>query len=214
MTAPGKRYNQGYVSVMVIAPLVMPANFSNNNITVAPRTARDSGQFDDHAIIVDGENFYGTGNVTVTLYTVAEFVVENTYNIAHIQGMNGGPTPYYPPVIRFRRICAGGAEDANNICTDTAADTYLRDVNGGFNFLANPDRHSGNVSTDNALARNRLRFQRRWCDCLPQFIGGNLPLRTHQLLRLRPTTVLRFLSRKLEAAVRQKSSRRKIPAIS
>ena len=121
----------------------MPANFSNNGITVAPRTARDSGQFDDHAIIVDGKNFYGTGDVTVTLYTVAEFVVENTYNIAHIQD----PTPYYPPVIRFRRVCAGG-QDANNICTDTAADNYLRDVNGRLNFLTNVDRHGGALSNN------------------------------------------------------------------
>ena len=120
-----------------------PSNFSTNIIEVTPRTARDSGQFDDHAIIVHRKNFYGTGDVTVTLYTVAEFVVENTYNIAHIED----PTPYYPPVIRFRRVCAG-TENANGLCADTAADTYLRDVNGGLNFFANVDRHGGALSSN------------------------------------------------------------------
>ena len=76
--------------------------FTTHFIDVAPRTARDSPQFENNVIVVSDEDFYGTGRVTVSLYTVAEFVVENTYDIAHVEGPLTNEN-FYPPVIRFRR---------------------------------------------------------------------------------------------------------------
>ena len=117
--------------------------FTTHFIDIAPRIARDSAQFENDVIVVSNENFYGTGNVAVSLYTVAEFVVENTYTIDHVERPQGNEN-FYPPVIRFRRACAG-TENTNGLCADTPADTYLRDVNGGFNFFVNVDRHSGSL---------------------------------------------------------------------
>ena len=115
--------------------------FLLQTISIAPRIARDSAQFENNVIVVDDEDFYGTGRVTVTLYTVAEFVVQNNYFDPHLFD----PSDFYPPVLRFGRACAG-TENADGQCANTAADNYLRDVNGGLNFFANVSRHGGSLS--------------------------------------------------------------------
>ena len=142
---------QGFSAENPSAGCIFANPFTTHFIDIAPRIARDSAQFENNVIAGPSErDFYGTGSnsISVTLYTVAEFVVENTYDIGHVED----PEDYYPPVIRFRRACAG-TENANGLCADTPADTYLRDVNGGFNFFVNVDRHSGSLATDISLAR-------------------------------------------------------------